>query len=531
MKTVMRFLLCVPASFLVAAACDPFKRSNNKACLPGGRSCILGTGEAMTRKLIPCLFPLFLATAWSTAAPRNVVLFVADDHGQDAGCYGNPVIKTPNLDRLADQGTLFPNAFATTASCSASRSVILTGLHNHRTGQYGHQHSYHHFQSFDDLESLPVLLAEAGYRTASAGKYHVAPAEVYRFDRFIGGSSRNPVEMAENSRSFVHSRSERPFFLYFCTSDPHRGAGRDLQAPHQPDRFGNRPEGYAGIEPVVYRAEDVRVPPFLSDNPATRAELAQYYQSVSRLDQGLGRLLEILEESGVLNETLFIYVSDHGIAFPGAKTTVYEPGLRSPAIVRHPSAQTRGIVNRAMISWTDLTPTILDFAGVAAPQYQPHVSEGVVRDQLPETHGLHGRSFLGVLEEENPQGWDEVYASHTFHEIQMYYPMRAVRTRKYKLIWNIAHPLPFPFATDLFASSAWQFALKGGMNARYGVRTVRDYLQRPEFELYDLEKDPWESKNLARDPAFAGILEQLEAKLHEFQKRTADPWLIKLQYE
>lgn len=123
---------------------------------------------------------------------------VSADHGQDAGAYGNPVLRTPHIDGLAAEGTRFRYAFATTASCSASRSVILTGLHNHRTGQYGHQHDYHGFESFPNLKSLPVLLSEAGYRTASAGKYHVAPPEAYRFDHLIPGSPRNPIEMAEN---------------------------------------------------------------------------------------------------------------------------------------------------------------------------------------------------------------------------------------------------------------------------------------------------------------------------------------------
>ena len=116
----------------------------------------------------------------------NIVLIVSDDHGRgDLGCYGNPVIKTPNLDRLAAEGVRFTNAFCTTASCSASRSVILSGLYNHYNGQYGHQHDYHHFISFDHVRSLPVLLAQGGYRTARIGKYHVAPEDIYKFDTLV----------------------------------------------------------------------------------------------------------------------------------------------------------------------------------------------------------------------------------------------------------------------------------------------------------------------------------------------------------
>jgi N-sulfoglucosamine sulfohydrolase len=474
-----------------------------------------------------CLFSVSLAAA----TPRNVVLIVSDDHGPDTGAYGNPVIRTPHLDRLASEGTLFANAFATTASCSASRSVILTGLHNHRTGQYGHQHDYHHFKSFDHIRSLPVLLSEAGFRTASVGKFHVAPESVYRFHEYIPGSQRNPVEMAENSRRFLEENRDRPFFLYFCTSDPHRGGGIVEEIPEGPDRFGNRSEGYPGIEEIRYDPKDVIVPPYLPDNPATRAELAQYYQSVSRLDQGVGRLMSLLKETGVFDRTLIVYISDHGPAFPGAKTTVYEPGLRSPCIVRSPDTGGRGGVNQALVSWTDLVPTILEFVGVAEPTYESQIGLQRLREQVPPTHGLHGRSFLSILGEENPAGWDEVFASHTFHEIQMYYPMRVIRNRRFKLIWNLAHGLPYPFASDLWASATWQSAVRFGMSARFGIRTVREYIHRPEFELYDILEDPWESRNLAEDRRYESTLIQLKARLREFQRRTADPWLLKWDYE
>ena len=130
----------------------------------------------LTRGLLVALMGTTLV---AHAAPRNIVLFVTDDQGLDAGCYGNAVIQTPHLDALARDGTLFHNAFCTTASCSASRSVILTGLHNHANGHYGHQHHYHKFSSFANVGSLPVYLTKAGYRTARCGKYHVAPESVY----------------------------------------------------------------------------------------------------------------------------------------------------------------------------------------------------------------------------------------------------------------------------------------------------------------------------------------------------------------
>ena len=190
------------------------------------------------------------------------------------------------------------------------------------------------------------MLSEAGYRTACAGKLHVEPEPVYRFDAKTEGDSRNPVELADNSRGFVEG--EEPFFLYFCPYDPHRG--RPFTTWPDPNPFGNRPEGYPGVRTEVYDPRDVVVPSFLTDTPECRAELAQYYQSVSRVDQGVGRLLEVLEKSGKLDNTIVVFVSDNGSAFPGALTTLYEPGMRLPCIVSGPSLKKTRTACSAMSS-------------------------------------------------------------------------------------------------------------------------------------------------------------------------------------
>jgi N-sulfoglucosamine sulfohydrolase len=476
--------------------------------VPGGRS--LGDSPLAAAEPTP---------ANAAGGRPNIVLFVTDDQSPDAGCYGNHVVKTPNLDRLAADGTCFDQAFCTTASCSASRSVILTGWYNHANAQYGHEHSYHHFRTYDRVRSLPVLLNEAGYRTARIGKYHVGPEQVYKFDRALPGNARSPVEMADNCRPWIEGQApeaagSKPFFLYFCTADPHRSGGTVPDAHYNPNPFGNRPQGYPGVDEQPYDPAEVPVHSFLPDTPVCREELAQYYQSVSRIDQGLGRLIQHLKQAGVYDNTLIIYTSDHGIAFPGGKTTVYEGGLRVPFVVRSPAARQRGNRSQALVSLVDLTPTILDFAGC-----------------LPKDYSFHGRSFKQIADQEKPEGWDEVYASHTFHEITMYYPMRVVRNRRYKLIWNVAHGLPYPFASDLWAAPTWQDVYRNGPSALYGKRTVDAYLHRPRFELYDLQQDPDEIHNLADSTEHAELLAQLQDKLRKFQKRTKDPWLLKWDYE
>lgn len=456
----------------------------------------------------------------SSKQKRNILLYVVDDQGTgDAGCYGNPVINTPGLDHLAENGIRFTNAFCTTASCSPSRSVILSGLHNHANGMFGLHHAVHHFQSFENFKSLPVRLGEAGYRTLCAGKYHVGPEPVYHFDEYLNFKwvqrengkwlpEDTPADLADKCEPLIGSDSDKPFFLYFCTIAPHRPFLRE------------------GIDPVS--PDDVIVPPYLPDIPECREELAQYYMSVERADSGLLRLIDILKKTNQWDDTLIIYCSDNGIAFPGAKTTTYDPGINLPFVVRNPYSEKQGIVNNAMISYTDIMPTILNFAGLP---YESNYDEEIdvpekitFSDPTPQNEKLHGRSFLPVLEETNPNGWDEIYASHSFHEVYMYYPMRVVRERKYKLIWNVVHQLSYPFAADLLRSETWQAVVRNDMDV-YGKRTVDAYLHRPEFELYDLENDPDEVNNLSDKPEYQTELARLQKKLKAFQIRTEDRWL------
>ena len=473
---------------------------------------------------------LALAAVGRAAERPNIVLIVADDHGTDAlGCYGNPVVKTPALDALAAEGTRFTHAFCTTASCSPSRSVLLTGQHNHRNGMYGLQHQDHHFQSFDGLKSLPVRLAEAGYRTARIGKFHVAPDDVYRFQTVLSGGAandpeslgRSPVEMADRTRGFLSESDARPFFLYFATDDPHRanavlpGGKPTFDTYPEPNRFGNREQGYPGVTETVFEPVRVIVPPYLPDTPTSRAELAQYYQSIARLDQGIARLVALLKETGHYERTLIVYLSDNGPAFPGAKTTLYEPGIRLPLIVKTPGPRRPGRVQDAMVTWADVTPTLLDVVGAGRPE---------------EAAQFDGRSFRAALDGATLAGWDEVYASHSLHEITMYYPMRMVRTRRYKLLHNVASDLRFPFALDLVQSPTWVDLQRRGETV-YGRRPIAQFLRRPAFELYDLETDPDEVTNLAERPEFRAVREELVAKLKAFQERTRDPWRHKWVYE
>ncbi len=466
----------------------------------------------MHRKILAMVLLLAANLILAEEKRPNIILFVADDLSRDLGCYGNKTIRTPNFDALAAAGVRFEYSFCTTASCSSSRSVLLSGMHNHTNGQYGLAHNEHHFVGFNNIPMLPNLLAESGYRTAIAGKLHVLPEP--QFEETLKVNARNTVQMAEACREFISAESEKPFFLYFCPVDPHRSnTTTKVGEVEGVDLFGNVPQGYTGVKEEIYTPSEVEVPPYLPDTPACRAELAQYYQSASRVDQGLGRLREILAKAGVEKNTIIICTSDNGIAFPGAKTTLYEPGMRIPLIVYAPGVENPQHVCNGLVSLVDMTPTILDFAGVKPPAK------------------MQGRSWRGILPQENPAGWDEVQASHTFHEVTMYYPMRVIRGRKYKLIWNLAHKLEYPFAADLFRSATWQDALQRGPEFLYGKRKVDAYVHRPEFELYDLENDPHEIHNLADAADKKIVFAEMLEKLKSFQKETTDPWIIKWEHE
>jgi N-sulfoglucosamine sulfohydrolase len=484
-------------------------------------------------------------------AEKNIIFIITDDQSPTLGCYGDQVAVTPAIDKIAADGTVFLNAFATTASCAASRSVVMSGLHNHKNGMYGHAHHFHKFTSFHDVIalSLPRALSNNGYRTVQIGKYHVAPEEVYHFDTYLKANSRSPVEMADKVEAIIKEKSDKPFFLYFATSDPHRGGGKDMTSPlkHKPDLFGNKKEkgAYPGIDEVFYDSAKVPVPKFLPDTPESRSELAQYYQSISRVDQGVARLVEILKEAGLYDKTLIVFTADHGMAFPGGKTTVFEGGLKVPFVVRNPYEPKRGVVSKAMISHVDITPSLVDFADALDTKHNrpkkwqdpktywkdKDYASKENRSGKHKFNRYHGRSWVSILSKTDHPEWGEILASHTFHEIQMYYPMRVFRDRQFKLIWNIAHGLPYPFASDLWAASTWQAQLEKGKNAPYGQKTVDEYINRPPFELYAIDKDPHESKNLADNPEYADILDKYKGLLKQKQKELNDPWITKWDYE
>ncbi|MFO0848712.1 MAG: sulfatase [Gemmataceae bacterium] len=447
------------------------------------------------------LLAVGLAAQVHAAERKNVLLIVADDLGLQLGCYGDRAAKTPNIDALAAAGTRFTRAFASVASCSPSRATLLTGLPTHQCGQYGLAHGTHNQHTFRSVKGLPALLKPAGYRSGVVGKLHVQPKEVYPFDAEIADAGRNPVSVTAKAEQFIKSAGDAPFFLLVGFTDPHRAA----------KGFANEAKYPASVPRTAFDPAALPLPAFLPDQPDARADWADYYQSIARLDHGVGLLLKMLAELKHADDTLVIFLSDNGPPFPGAKTTLYDPGVHLPLIVRRPGPQA-GRTCAALVSWTDIAPTVLDWAGVSKPA------------------ACAGRSLLPILADASPGGWDVVYGSHQFHEVTMYYPVRMVRTRTHKYLLNLAHGLEYPHASDLWGSPTWQGVLKRH-DRLLGKRPVANFQRRPKEELYDLTADPDEVTNLAGMPAAEPVLAALRAKLASWRKATDDPWLVKDAHE
>lgn len=446
-------------------------------------------------------FNLFLITPLIAAEQRNVLILFSDNQNwNDCGCYGNPVVKTPHIDQLAREGTRYQHAFATTASCGPSRGVLYTGLHVHANGQYGHPHGDHNFRLKPKVETVFALLDQNHYRTGMIGKYHLYPEDsTIDFQPKVSGY--HVKAMADLATEFMNQKSKKPFFLVMGYHDPHPTSRT------QPEWGVKTRE--SGMSLTIYDPQQIPVPSYLPDRPEVRAGLAGYYQQISYLDEGIGRVLKALKDSGQAENTLVIFTNDHGSSEPGAMANHYDPGVRIPLIVRDPRQpeSEQGVISDAMVSLLDLTPTVLDWTNTKGPKYK-----------------LHGRSILPTVGKEHTPGWDDVCLSHVFHEVTMYYPMRTLRTRDYKLIWNLEWRSKYPLPIDTLSRATWNETLR--LQAPViGQRSVHKFLFRDEVELYDLQQDPDEVINLACQPEYQDLRKELSLKLLKHLKQTNDLWL------
>lgn len=444
----------------------------------------------------------FLSLAAGAAAParRPSFLFaIADDWGWgQAGILGDPCVQTPVFDRLANQGVLFTNAFVAAPTCTASRAAILSGQAPHRLG-----HAANLSSRWTGIPPLFTdLLSEAGYAVGACRKGW-GPGE-------HPGRKLNPAgRRFQDFNAFLAERpKDTPFCFWFGSNDPHRGY----------DRSFTRAEG---VDPAR-----IPVPPYLPDTPEVRADLADYYAEIQRFDREVGQMLSRLESMGELDDTVVVITGDNGSPFPRAKGHLYDAGVRVPLAVRWGSrvAPRRRVSD--LISSTDFAPTFLEAAGVPVPGL------------------MTGRSLLPLLAARGSGRLDArrdaVFTErerHTWcHPEGASFPVRAVRTASHLLIRNLrpylypaGHPcLRRPNGTPMGLVDCDEGPSKYFLVEHRDDPAVAPFYQaafglRPEWELYDVQNDPWQRANLAGEPRCRRILASLQARLAAWMRRTGDP--------
>jgi len=451
------------------------------------------------------------AKAWAAKDPPrrpNVLLITADDMNCDSvGAYGCPVPQTtPNIDRLAGEGMRFEHAHVTIAVCQPCRSALMTGRYPHRSGGEG----FFHLRKAN-VPILPDQLRRAGYRVGILGKVrHSTPYASFQWDMTYDqpqlGMGRNPGLYYRHARDFFAQakRQGKPFFLMANSHDPHR-----------PFYGNDRKEWYAGDAAKtasrpsrVFKPEQVKVPAFLADLPNVRLEVAEYYGSVRRCDDTVGKLLEALAETGQADETLVIFLSDHGMAFPFAKTNCYLHSTRTPWIVRWPGkVSPRSADREHFISGIDLMATVLDAAG------------------LPQPAGMDGASFLPLLRGRTQTGRDKVFTQFHMTSARRHYPMRCVQNKRFGYIFNPWSDGKRVFRNESQAGRTMKAMVAAAKDDPKIAQRVELFLHRVPEEFYDIQNDPDALHNLMDDAAHRGELVALQAELLAWMQRTGDPAL------
>lgn len=440
--------------------------------------------------------------ARAASAPLNILFITADDLGPLLGCYGEKRIRTPHLDRFAASGVRFKVAYITQASCSPSRSGMFTGVYPHGNGQFGLANTGFSLHPPLRTATIPAFLKRAGYRTGIIGKLHVEPEDCFPFDltNKTSGDTRKVRQVAQKADAFLSESKGRPFFLMVNYSDPH--AFRRENDPNQwyfPPQVDGLPD-----KPVPPGPEMVW--PFQQiDTPEQRERVANYYNAIARLDDGIGMLMDVLDKHGLSGNTLVIFLGDHGPPFDRSKTSCYEAALRVPFLVRWPGVS-RPAVSDAMVSSVDILPTILDAAGLPIPAH------------------VHGRSLRPAVNQSHPQWRQYLAAEFHCHGANAFFPRRAIRDSRYKLIRNLRAGRARP-ALGIDGDLGY----KVSQDARYKNTPVRrafdTFADPPEWELYDLAEDPVEFHNLAGKPQAAAVQERMTAALEAWRKETRDPFL------
>lgn len=409
----------------------------------------------------------------------NIIVMTTHDTGRHLGCYGVPSVHSPHIDRFAADGVRFAQSFCNAPQCSPSRAALFTGRYPHSNGVMGLTHYPFYWDLHETERHLADRLREVGYRTAVMGHAHESRTIAERGFGDVLQPGPNAEARVDAALSYIDSAGDEPFFLEVNHFETHRAR----------IGFGSPPD----VEDGVY------VPPYLQDTVEAREDFALFQGSVRAYDAAVGRLLEGLAARGRADSTFVVLTTDHGIPFPRAKCSLYDPGLEAYLLMRWPEGGIDGgRVIESPVTHVDFVPTILALLGISGDD----TIQGTSYADL-----LRGDRSAGAAAAERP-----IFGEMTFHDYCD--PRRCVRTAQHKLIVNFttAHEFMDP-------SQSWH------------RKTITKSPEHPPYayhepvELYDLTKDPWEAQNVAGLPEYAQVRRDLLQRLHTFLVETEDPIL------
>ncbi|EON78145.1 Choline-sulfatase [Lunatimonas lonarensis] len=419
--------------------------------------------------------------ALQVAERPNLILIIADDIGwDDLGCYGHPLVQSPNLDRIASEGLVFDHFYLTTSSCSPSRASIISGRYPHNTGA-----AELHTELPASLATFPAELKAMGYYTAQAGKWHLGPAAKAGFDVVYDKGSEMGDGGEERWLPTLRERpGDKPFFMWFAALDAHRPWG---------------PNPFSG----THNPEEVFPPVYLADAIDTKKDLASYYDEITRFDHYIGEVEKELARQGVLENTLIMIVSDNGRPFPRSKTRMYDSGIKSPLVIKWPAGIPHpGSRVQALVSAIDIAPTMVELAGGS------------------EVAAFQGKSFLSVLKEPNREFRNYVFAEHNWHDHEAL--ERMVRTKEHVYVLNLRPQFSQNGPADSNASDSYRDLLllrdQGKLNAAQADVFAAP---RPYEELY-LPDDEEQLHNVAANPAHRQTLLHLRHVMTQWMNETED---------
>lgn len=475
---------------------NPFPAVSARSCSASSpaHSRVRGDGALPLTRLLLTAFALTgfagsLQAADAVPAQRpNILVIVADDlDTHELSCYGGRNLVTPNIDRLATEGMLFTHMFSPQAMCVPTRAALYTGLHPFRNGSVRN-----HMRSNDGVRSIVHHLTALGYRVGIAGKVHVIPRQTYPFE-YVGGFPKGSMRNAEDetydttsARAFMLREPTQPFCLFICSA-----------LPHAPYLVGDASQ---------FDADNLILPPHCVDTPKLRAEFRQYVAEIDALDQQVGDVLNLLDESKLVDSTLTVFSGEQGSAFPGAKWTCYSAGLRSGFIVRLPGTVKAGTRTDAIAMCEDLVPTLIELSG------------GSVADKK-----LDGRSLVGVLTGATQKHRDCAFGMCNMLPDGKPYASRTIVNHDYRLILNLTSADEYTSPVVQPLGGVWRTWLQASQTDAHARSLVDRLVRRPAVQMFDLRNDPWELENVADHPDVQSARQELEALLASWMKAQGDP--------